>query len=119
MKQRLQEEASLANQLYTQMEQQKEMAKAKIQELKPVFAVVQPATMPIHPSGTSKANVVLGFCFLGFCLSAGWIVFGKDFVDKFLKELKEKNNDQQLIAENNQQYDDESNHFDIRKRPCI
>ncbi len=100
-KQRLQEEASLANQLYTQMEQQKEMAKAKIQELKPVFAVVQPATMPLRPSGTSRMNVVLGFCFLGFCLSSGWILFGKDFYNNFSKELKEKMNEEQPVEDKN------------------
>ena len=100
-KQRLQEEASLANQLYTQMEQQKEMAKAKIQELKPVFAVVQPATMPLRPSGTSRMNVVLGFCFLGFCLSAGWVLFGKDFYYNFSKELKEKMNEEQPVEDKN------------------
>ena len=98
-KQRLQEEASLANQLYTQMEQQKEMAKAKIQELKPVFAVVQPATMPLVPSGTSRKMVVLGFCFLGFCLSAAWILFGAEFIGKFHTDLKEKIKEQNETEE--------------------
>lgn len=98
-KQRLQEEASLANQLYTQMEQQKEMAKAKIQELKPVFAVVQPATMPLFPSGTSRKMVVLGFCFLGFCLSAAWILFGAEFIGKFHTDLKEKIKEQNETEE--------------------
>ena len=89
-KQRLQAEANLAQQVYEQMEQQKVAAKAKYQEMKPVFAVIQPATMPQRPSGTSRKTIVLGFMFLGFVISAGWKLYAKDFVDKTIKDIKEK-----------------------------
>lgn len=103
-KQRLQEEASLANQIYTQMEQQKEMAKAKIQELKPVFAVVQPATMPLRPSSTSRKIIVLGFIFIGFCLAAGWKLFGQEFMNSFRTSLDEKMREQKVLEAQEQEY---------------
>lgn len=76
-KQRLQQEAMLAQEIYVQMKQQEEMAKAKIQQEKPVFAVIQPAVQPLSPSNSRK-KVVLAFTFIGFCLSAGWKLFGQD-----------------------------------------
>lgn len=76
-KQRLQQEAMLAQDIYSQMKQQEEMAKAKIQQEKPVFAVIQPAVQPLSPSNSRK-KVVLAFTFIGFCLSAGWKLFGQD-----------------------------------------
>lgn len=76
-KQRLQQEAMLAQEIYVQMKQQEEMAKAKIQLERPVFAVIQPAVQPLSPSNSRK-KVVLAFTFIGFCLSAGWKLFGQD-----------------------------------------
>lgn len=93
-KERLQQEASLAQQLYSQMKQQEEMAKAKVQEMKPVFAVVQPATQPQRPANSRKI-VALGWAFFGFILSAGWKVYLKDFIANF----KEKMHDKKLIEE--------------------
>ena len=76
-KQRLQQEAMLAQEVYVQMKQQEEMAKAKIQQEKPVFAVIQPAVQPLSASNSRK-KVVLAFTFIGFCLSAGWKLFGQE-----------------------------------------
>lgn len=88
-KERLQQEAQIAGQVYTQMVQQREMARAKVQELKPVFAVVEPATLPQKPN-KSRKNTVLAFGFIGFALSAAWFLFGKEFLDENLKLVKEK-----------------------------
>lgn len=89
-KTRLENEAQIATQLYSQMVQQREMTRAKLQEAKPVFAVVEPATFPIRPM-QSRKNTVLVFAFLGFALTAAWYVIGKEYYEKFLAELKEKN----------------------------
>lgn len=96
-KDRLRQEAQLASDLYSQTEQQVQLAKAKLQEVKPVFAVVQPATMPERPSSTNRKLVVLAFMFLGGCLACAWVLFGKEYWGKFrtdlssaLKEEKEK-----------------------------
>ena len=79
---RLRQEAELASQLYIQMAQQQEMARAKIQEVKPVFAVIQPATMPQHATN-SRAKVVLIWGFVGLFLSCFWVGFGVDLLDRF------------------------------------
>ena len=84
-RQRLQDEANLANQIYSQMAQQRELAKGKIQELKPVYAVVQPATVPAK-SITSRAKICIIYFFLGFLFACAWVAFG-DVVVKFVKDL--------------------------------
>ena len=86
-RQRLQDEANLANQLYSQMAQQRELAKAKIQEVKPVYAVVQPAYMPNKPSN-SRAKVCMIWFFVGFFLSVAWVAFVKDFLKDTIAALK-------------------------------
>lgn len=87
-RQRLQDEANLANQIYSQMAQQRELAKAKIQEVKPVYAVVQPATVPLKPSN-SRSRVCIIFFFIGFLLSTCWAAFGEDLFKKAKEGLKE------------------------------
>ena len=89
-KQRLQSEANLAQQVYEQMEQQRVFAKAKVQELKPAFAVIQPATMPLRPSGTSRKMIVLAFMFVGFVAASVWKLFLKDFLSNLKAQVKEK-----------------------------
>lgn len=89
-KERLRAEAQLAQQVFEQMEQQKAVAKAKYQELKPVFAVIQPATMPLKPTGISKKVIVLGFMILGFVLATAWKLFAVDFIAQFKADYKAK-----------------------------
>ena len=86
---RLRQEAELASQIYSQMAQQREMARAKIQEEKPVFAVVQPATMPQTPMNSRKKTVLI-WGILGFFLSCAWVGFGKDFLAKMRGGVKER-----------------------------
>ena len=83
---RLQNEMNLAYNVYTQMAQQLQLAKAKVQEATPVYAVVQPATVPLRPSKPSKPMVLAGFLFLGAAAAAGWILFGRDLVRSFRGE---------------------------------
>ena len=84
---RLQNDMSLAYQVYSQVASQLQVARAKVQEEKPVFAVVEPAVVPLEPSGTSKKIYVLAFIFLSVCIVISWHLFGKDFLNKF-KELR-------------------------------
>ena len=88
-KERLQQEVSLSNQLYSQMAQQRQMAKAKIQEEKPMYAVIQPATQPQYPVNSRK-KVVLIWGFLGGVLSCAWVAFGRDLWKKLRGGVKEK-----------------------------
>ena len=78
---RLQNDMSLAYQVYSQVASQLQVARAKVQEEKPVFAVVEPAVVPLEPSGTSRKVYVL--VFLSVCIVIFWNLFGKDFLNKF------------------------------------
>lgn len=91
---RLRQEAELASQLYSQMAQQQEIARAKIQEVKPVFAVIQPATMPQHPANSRRKTVMI-WGVLGFLLSCVWVAFAQDALVHFRDEVKNRLNKQQ------------------------
>ena len=80
---RLQNDMSLAYQVYSQVTSQLQVSRAKVQEEKPVFAVVEPAVVPLEPSGTSRKVYVLAFIFLSVCIVIFWNLFGKDFLNKF------------------------------------
>lgn len=91
-KERLQNEALMASQIYAQVRQQVENSKAKIQEAKPVFAVVQPATLPVRPSGHGRKYYVFLYFMFGLAVSTGWIAYGKETFLKLKQEIKEKLN---------------------------
>ena len=84
---RLQNDMSLAYQVYSQVASQLQVARAKVQEEKPVFAVVEPAVGPLNPSGTSKKIYVLAFIFLSVCIVIFWKLFGENILNKF-KEIQ-------------------------------
>ena len=83
---RLQNDMSLAYQVYSQVASQLQVARAKVQEEKPVFAGVEPAVVPLNPSGTSKKIYVLAFIFLSVCIVIFWKLFGENILNKF-KEI--------------------------------
>ncbi|MBS6468254.1 MAG: chain-length determining protein [Bacteroides sp.] len=74
---RLQNDMSIAFQVYSQVETQLQVARAKVQEAKPVFAIVEPATVPLHPAGPNKMLIIVGCLFLAFAGSSAWILFKK------------------------------------------
>lgn len=84
-RERLQNDMSLAYQVYSQVAQQLQVARAKVQEEKPVFAVVEPAVVPLNPSGTSRKVIVVGFIFLAVAFTGAWMLLGK----KYWLQLKE------------------------------
>lgn len=83
---RLENETTLAYNVYNQMAQQLQLARAKVQESTPVYVVVQPASVPLRPVKPSKPLILVGFIFLGGVLAAGWILGGRDFVRSFKEE---------------------------------
>lgn len=89
---RLQNDMNLAYQVYSQVAQQLQVARAKIQEEKPVFAVVEPATIPLEPSGSSRKVIVVGIMFLTVCCTGAWKLLGQDC----WKKLKSKSNHPKL-----------------------
>ncbi len=88
-KDRLRAEANLTGQLYSSMVQQREQAKAKIQEERPVYAVIQPAVLPQKPANSRKRKVLL-WAFAGGVLACGWYGLGKDFYLRVKKDIKER-----------------------------
>lgn len=87
-RERLQQEASMASQIYQQMVQQREVSRAHLQEMKPVFAVVEPSTMPQRPANSRKKTVLM-FGFFGFFLASAWFLLGKDYYEQYMPQIKE------------------------------
>ncbi len=85
---RLQNDMNLAYQVYSQVAQQLQVARAKIQEEKPVFAVVEPATVPLEPSGTSRKMILVGIVFLAVCGTGAWKLLGKSYWNNIRLKLK-------------------------------
>ena len=91
---RLQNEQNLAFQVFSQVATQLQMSKAKLQEEKPAFAILEPASVPLYPSGTSGKMILVGTVFLFVAAAAAWVLFGVDFLKKVkegLSESKEEN----------------------------
>lgn len=84
---RLQNDMNLAYQVYSQVAQQLQVARAKIQEEKPVFAVVEPATVPLQPSGTSRKVILIGIIFLAVCGTGAWKLFGLTYWKKIKEQF--------------------------------
>lgn len=87
-RERLQNDMSLAYQVYSQVAQQLQVARAKVQEEKPVFAVVEPAVVPLQPSGTGKKTIVIGFVFLAVVFTGAWQLLGKPYWQKLKEALR-------------------------------
>lgn len=85
---RLQNDMSLAYQVYSQVAQQLQVARAKIQEEKPVFAVVEPATVPLEPSGISRKVIFLGIIFIVVCGTGFWKLLGYQLYKQTKKLMK-------------------------------
>ncbi len=87
-RERLANEMNLAYSVYSQVANQLQVARAKVQEAKPAFAVVEPATVPLKPSGMSKKVMLVVFVFLAFVIEAVWILWCKDLWARLKAELK-------------------------------
>ena len=75
----------LAYPVYSQVTNQLQLARAKVQEEKPVFAVIEPAVVPLQSSGKGFVIYALVFIFLCVAVAIGWELLGKGFI-KTLKE---------------------------------
>lgn len=78
-RERLQNDMNLAYQVYSQVAQQLQVARAKVQEVKPAFAIVEPAVVPLQASGTSRKVFVLGIIFLTVATVGAWELLGKKY----------------------------------------
>ncbi len=86
---RLQNEMNSALDIYRSVTAQLQMAKSKVQEAKPVFAIVEPATVPLNPSGTSRKMILIVVVFLAVAAAAAWVLFGQDLLKTFKEKMAE------------------------------
>lgn len=77
-KNRLENEMDLAYTAYSQAFQQLQLAKAKVQEHTPVFVTIQPAVVPLRPSGPKRMVFVFMMGVLSFLCVSSWILI-KDY----------------------------------------
>ena len=89
-KTRLENEVNLAYQIYSQVATQLQMTQTKMQEVKPAFAVLEPPTVPLQPSGTSRKMILIAITFVAIILTAGWKLFGEELWEKMKDSFKEK-----------------------------
>jgi uncharacterized protein involved in exopolysaccharide biosynthesis len=80
----LENEMQFAYTLRTQVAQQLEAAKAKLQENKPVISIIQPPISPFKASSPNKIILVITFVFFAFFGTSLWI-FIKKMVDDYVE----------------------------------
>lgn len=71
---RLKNDMELSYQIYSQVATQLEVAKAKIQEVMPVFTVIEPAITPTQPSAPNNRIIIAGCILIGFTISSLYIL---------------------------------------------
>ena len=84
---KLQQEMNLAYQVYSQVATQLEAARIKEQQSKPVLVILEPVSVPNRKSAPSKAKYLMAFMFLGACGAGAWLLFGKEYCEKFKNAL--------------------------------
>lgn len=77
----LENEMSLAYTTYSQMVQQYNMAKAKVQERTPSFTVVQPSSVPLLASSMSKMVVIILWTLLACIATSCWVLVRTKIVE--------------------------------------
>ncbi len=83
---RIQAKYNISNAIFNEMAKQLEQAKMQVKKDTPVFAVIQPVTIPMKPSN-SRAKTLIMWTFFGFVVGCG-IVFAKGYWPKFKAMLK-------------------------------
>ena len=76
--------------IYSHYLQQVELYRAKLQERTPVYAVIQPATVPIRPSGIGRSLIVLGCIFIGFCFALVWVMYLRNYLSTIKTYIPEE-----------------------------
>ena len=71
---RLRNEMTLAYNVYTQMAQQLEACKVKVQEVTPVYTVIETPMVPVKAAKPNKILILVGFVLLAFVGSCVWIL---------------------------------------------
>lgn len=78
----LENDMQLKYNIYTQVANQLQAAKAKLQESTPAFVVIQTSKMPNEASSTPRMYIIIFFCIIGLIADAFWITFLKNKLKK-------------------------------------
>lgn len=84
----LENQMQTAYNVYSQMVQQYEASKAKVQEATPSFTIIQPASISTKPSSTPKIVVALGWTFFFVFVTAFWILV-RDTLRSWIRRIKD------------------------------
>lgn len=86
---RLENESSLAFNLYNETSLQVQNAKSRVQETTPVYTEITPATVPLRPTSPKKGLIIGGCAFLAIVACCAWILFGTPLVAEYKAKVKE------------------------------
>jgi len=84
----LQSEYQIAFSVYNEVAKQLENAKIKVKEDTPVFAIIEPVSVPLSKAKPEKVKIIIIWIFLGGIIGIGWI-FGKHYLVDLKKKWKE------------------------------
>ena len=73
----LENDMQLAYNVYSQLSQQVQLARAKVLERTPAFTTIQNATVPVEPAGPWRTLIVMGFMVVGFILTTAYVIVRK------------------------------------------
>ncbi len=96
IRERLENEATLAFNLYNQTSQQVQKAQAKVQETTPVYAILTPPTVAVKATKPKKLLILIAFTFLGFAACSAWILYVKPILENH--KAKQREEEQKKLA---------------------
>lgn len=85
---RLEQEMNLAYAVYSSVAQQLQIAETKVQEITPIYSIVEPPMVPIYASEPHKILILLVFPFLTLLGCSFWIVLGKNILNAIKSKKK-------------------------------
>lgn len=103
---RLENESSLAFNLYNETSLSVQSAKSRVQETTPVYTEITPSTVPMHPTSPKRGLIIGGCAFLAFIACSAWILFGTPLATEYKKKaviLKAQNSENQQEPSQNQE----------------
>ncbi len=82
----LENEMQLRFNAYTQMAQQLQIAKAKVQEKTPAFTIIQNASVPLQASSTPRTLTVIIYMMLGVLVDTIWVLWLRELYRSVMKK---------------------------------
>ena len=81
----LQSEYDLAFTVYSELAKQLETQRLQVKKDTPIFTILKPVTIPNEKAGPKRSLILIGFTFLGFIVSLGYI-----YIKSLLADLKKE-----------------------------